>query len=64
MSEYEGEYYQQQPLQPEVHPEDTCSCLKVPGHYGKLGWHFNERGEIVERCPRAPKRRPRKRWRR
>jgi hypothetical protein len=49
-SDYEGEYHQQ-PLQPEVHPEDQCGCLKPPGYYGKRGWHFNHNGAVVERCP-------------
>ena len=49
MSEYEGEYHQQ-PLQPDVHPEDSCGCLKPPGCYGRHGWHFNEKGEVYESC--------------
>lgn len=57
--EYEGEAHQM-PLQPEVHPDDRCGCLKPPGCYGKRGWHFNAAGEVVERCPRAPKRPARK----
>jgi len=34
--EYEGSYHQV-PLQPEVHPRDTCGCLKAPGSYGRRG---------------------------
>lgn len=41
----------QMPLQPVVHPEDSCSCLKPPGYFGKRGWHFNQEGAAVERCP-------------
>ena len=48
--EYEGEYHQQ-PLQPTVHPEDNCGCLKPPGYYGRHGWHWNPEGAAVERCP-------------
>ena len=50
MSEYDGEYHQQ-PLQPEVHPDDACGCPKPPGFYGRHGWHFNAQGAAVERCP-------------
>lgn len=48
-TEHEGEYHQQ-PLQPEVHPDDSCGCLKPPGCYGRRSWHFNPEGAAYERC--------------
>ncbi|HET9928903.1 MAG TPA: hypothetical protein VFQ09_08830 [Rubrobacter sp.] len=50
MSEHEGEYWQPA-LQPEVHPDDRCGCVKPPGYVGMFGWHFNPKGVAVARCP-------------
>lgn len=35
----------------EAHPLETCACPKPAGAYGRYGFHWNARGEMVERCP-------------